>query len=228
MRLRSGTQAVKPDVPAGGKGAAVGAEVDGLEVLRLNDRVEQAVVISLHHADIHVGGEVRGNKILAGVIQTEVAHGAPLRATEVEQVGLVAVRLAVAVVGDVVEPQPALFVARLKVGVDPKLDKVGKGKACRTQVDLRGRAWVDVVDELDDRTGGIARDAGGGLRGDGVGVGLECRVEGRGHVVEVLHLDAVGFLPLGELVVGGFCHASSCVLRPAIRARFLFKPPCRG
>ena len=68
------------------------------------------------------------------------------------------------------------------------------------------------------------------------GVGSKCKlghsrqrgVEGRGHVVEIGHLDAVGFLPLGELVVGGFCHASSCFLRPAIRARFVSSRPAGG
>ena len=63
---------------------------------------------------------------------------------------------------------------------------------------------------------------------DGVGVGLECRVDLGVVGVEVVHHHAVGLCPLVELVVGGFCHASSCVLRPAIRARFVFKPPCRG
>ena len=100
------------------------------------------------------------------------------------------------------------------------------------QVDV-GKVHIDLCDLRCDRDffelhEHVARDAGGGLRGDGVGVGLERGVERGGHVVEVLHLDAVGFLPLGELVVAGFCHASSCVLRPAIRARFVFKPPCRG
>ena len=63
----------------------------------------------------------------------------------------------------------------------------------------------------------------------GDGVALERRLYEEGVVgVEVVHHDAVGLRPLVELVVGGFCHASSCFLRPAIRARFVFKPPRRG
>ena len=71
----------------------------------------------------------------------------------------------------------------------------------------------------------VARDAGGGLRGDGVGVGLERGVDLGVVGVEVVHHHAVGLRPLVELVVGGFCHASSCVLRPAIRARFVSSRP---
>ena len=108
---------------------------------------------------------------------------------------------------------------------DNQLGETAQVDAAQVDVPFLGFFLQGQVNELHER---IARDAGGGLRGDGVGVGLERGVEGRGHVVEVLHLNAVGFLPLGELVVGGFCHASSCFLRPAIRARFVFKPPCRG
>ena len=53
-----------------------------------------------------------------------------------------------------------------------------------------------------------------------VGVGLERGVDFGVVGVEVVHHHAVGLRPLVELVVGGFCHASSCVLRSAIRTNF--------
>ena len=55
-----------------------------------------------------------------------------------------------------------------------------------------------------------AEGDGGGRRRGRVGVGLEGGVDFGVVGVEVVHHHAVGLRPLVELVVGGFCHASSC------------------